>query len=273
MGTSCFQYIFRSVLVLSIVLLLVGCGGGGGGGGGDDSGGGEETLSLTLNSPSGNVTINEGDDVTFQVTVSGGTAPYTYEWDFSGGAANSYIEDPGTITFTDTGNYTVTLTVMDAQSVVISRSITVTVNSSGGGGGTNSSIVGTWKTSTLSVGDKSCNCPGEVEVEPGYFWECGEETIEVRSNQTVNYLEVGWDWLYENEEYRATGTWSFNSNILNIILNKEGYMQDGHVLDSDLVLMNPPQQLNLIYNTSTHILSYSFIDLDGTITYTYTKIH
>lgn len=118
MDTSRFQGIFRSIIALSIVMLFAGCGGGGGG---DDSG--TTAFTLTLTSPSGNVTINEGEAVTFQVTVSGGTAPYTFQWDFGGGATNSTVEDPGLITFSSEGSYTVTLTVTDNTGSTRSTSV------------------------------------------------------------------------------------------------------------------------------------------------------
>ncbi len=125
MGKPRFLSIFQSILVLSIMVLVVSCGGGGGGGGSE--GGGEEALSLTLNSPSGSVTINEGETVTFQATVSGGTAPYTFQWDFGGGATNSDVEDPGSITFSNEGSYNVTLTVTDNNGGSVSASVLVTV--------------------------------------------------------------------------------------------------------------------------------------------------
>jgi len=109
MGTSHFMYNIRPIIILLIVILLFGCGGGSSG----DGGGGGKTLSVEITSPTENVTINPGDSINFQANVSNGTAPYTYTWDFNGGATNSTVEDPGDILFSNPGTYNVILTVAD----------------------------------------------------------------------------------------------------------------------------------------------------------------
>ena len=70
----------------------------------------------TIDTPSSNVTITEGESVSFTGT---GTDPenqsLTYQWNFGGGATNSPVEDPGPVTFNTSGNYTVTFTVTDSE--------------------------------------------------------------------------------------------------------------------------------------------------------------
>jgi PKD repeat protein len=83
------------------------------------------TVSIT--SPSGAVTISAGQSVNFQSTVSNGTSPYTYLWDFGGGAANSTVQDPGTTSFSTAGTYTVTITVTDTSGATTQDSVIVTV--------------------------------------------------------------------------------------------------------------------------------------------------
>ena len=139
------------LLVFSIaVLSSYGCGGGGGGNGGDGNGGGTEALSLTLDSPTGAVTINEGGAVTFQSTVNGGATPYALDWNFSGGATNSTDEDPGSITFSTSGAYPVTLTVTDNEGTTLSSSVIVTVEGSGS------------KTPNIYLSQSSIDFPGVV---------------------------------------------------------------------------------------------------------------
>jgi PKD repeat protein len=79
-------------------------------------------------SPSANVIINSGAFVNFQGNVDGGNAPFTYSWDFNGGAVNAAVKSPGNIAFSTPGTYTVTFTVSDADGDTDSRSVTVTVN-------------------------------------------------------------------------------------------------------------------------------------------------
>jgi PKD repeat protein len=56
--------------------------------------------------------------------------PFSFLWDFGGGAPNSALEDPGAIVFPGAGVFTVTFTVIDslglADSTPDSRTITVT---------------------------------------------------------------------------------------------------------------------------------------------------
>jgi len=121
MRTSGFLNFFRLALASALVVLFFGCGG--------SSGGGSEIpeLSVVIDSPAADASINEGETVPFQATVSGGSAPYAFEWTFGGGADGSSDEDPGAITFLQPGTYTCTLTVTDAYGSTGSASITVNV--------------------------------------------------------------------------------------------------------------------------------------------------
>ena len=125
MGTAKFLIIIRSIVILTIVILLTSCGGGGGGG----NGSAEKALSASITSPSGNVSINKGASVDFQGNASGGTSPYTFKWDFGGGATNSSTQNPGNVTFNTPGTYTVTFQVTDSDNHTSSSSVTITVNS------------------------------------------------------------------------------------------------------------------------------------------------
>ena len=71
-------------------------------------------------------TVAEGGSATFAGSVTGGTAPLTYAWDFGDGSTGSGTLTP-THTYVQHGFYTATLTVTDAQNRTSSSSTTVTV--------------------------------------------------------------------------------------------------------------------------------------------------
>ena len=129
MGKVRFIKIFQIIIVLSITALLAGCGGGSGSSGGGDNRSTEQALSASITSPSRNVSIIKGASVDFQGNSSGGTSPYTFKWDFGGGATNSSTQNPGNVTFNTPGTYTVTFQVTDSGNHTSSSSVTITVNS------------------------------------------------------------------------------------------------------------------------------------------------
>ena len=66
-----------------------------------------------IRSPASDATIWNGEDVEFTslVTEHGGGLTLDYQWTFSGGAADSSLENPGKVTFNSPGDYLVKLVV------------------------------------------------------------------------------------------------------------------------------------------------------------------
>ncbi|MBN2298493.1 MAG: PKD domain-containing protein [Deltaproteobacteria bacterium] len=128
--------IIKKVFLLTITLLAFGCSGGGGGGGiagvpDNGSGSTENALGLNITSPESAITVESGEAVTFTGTVSSGTSPYSFEWDF-GNAARKYQAEGTTppekeITFGKSGPYTVTLTATDDSGSTARDTVSVTV--------------------------------------------------------------------------------------------------------------------------------------------------
>ncbi|CAM2065895.1 PKD domain-containing protein [Sulfidibacter corallicola] len=73
----------------------------------------------TIDAPATNQVIATGESVSFTGTSSDpdNSTPLTFLWDFGGGATNSMVEDPGSVTFNTAGVYTVTFTVTDALGI------------------------------------------------------------------------------------------------------------------------------------------------------------
>ncbi len=89
-------------------------------------------VNSTIVSPATDLSITAGDVVTFSASCSGGTAPYAVRWNFGNGSglADSLLKDPGSLTYTAPGSYTVMLTCTDSVTVADTTpaSVTITVS-------------------------------------------------------------------------------------------------------------------------------------------------
>jgi PKD repeat protein len=75
---------------------------------------------------SGKTTVAQGDSITFTSTVSGGSSPYTYNWNFGDGITSNVAKP--THIYENAGTYTVTLTVTDSRDNQQTKTKTVTVS-------------------------------------------------------------------------------------------------------------------------------------------------
>src|SRR5215218_10147036 len=80
---------------------------------------------ITSNATSGNAPAT----VSFAADASGGTGPYTVNWNFGDDSEES-DEESVVHTFTEAGNYTVTLTVTDSEDQTASDTLEITVEES-----------------------------------------------------------------------------------------------------------------------------------------------
>jgi hypothetical protein len=87
-------------------------------------------------------TAREDEGIQFQSTISGGFSPYTYAWNFGDGGTSS--EETPVHAYTDTGVYTVTLSVKDDKdhSAEFSRADYISINANWDAGNTAGSA---WK--------------------------------------------------------------------------------------------------------------------------------
>ena len=111
--------IMRTIGIFPIIALIAGC-----------NLWGVDDLKVTITSPSGDTTISAGQSVNFQSEASFGTGPYTYQWDFGGGATDSTVQNPGSTIFSTAGTFTVNVTVTDSKGDTAQDSVIVTVSTS-----------------------------------------------------------------------------------------------------------------------------------------------
>ncbi len=84
-------------------------------------------LGATIDTPASNETIAAGSSINFKGSVSGGSEPYTYWWQF-GSMGGDPSQDPGNITFSTPGTYLVTFYAKDSLGTVASDTVTITVD-------------------------------------------------------------------------------------------------------------------------------------------------
>ncbi|MGE0083820.1 MAG: PKD domain-containing protein [Desulfococcaceae bacterium] len=141
--------------------------------------------SVSIASPSADVTLTEGESVLFQANVTGGDAPFSYFWDFGGGAENSHVLNPGNVIFPKAGTYTAVFTVTDADGDLHSASVTVTVKEKEIPGTVPSVSIASPETG-ISIGEgESVSFAGEVtDGNPpfSYQWNFGNGQISTEQN-------------------------------------------------------------------------------------------
>jgi PKD repeat protein len=81
---------------------------------------------LVLNA-GGSVSTNEGSAATFTATLSGGTAPYTFYWNYGDGTSESTARLNPNHVYEASGNYTALVCVTDANGLTASSSVLISV--------------------------------------------------------------------------------------------------------------------------------------------------
>lgn len=81
------------------------------------TGGGNQAPNGAIASPASDLVINVGQSVSFSGTGTDpdSNTPFTYLWSFGGGAPDSTAQNPGAVTFSNAGTFTVSFTVTDSK--------------------------------------------------------------------------------------------------------------------------------------------------------------
>ena len=83
----------------------------------------------TIDAPTGNLTVNAGQSVTFAGTGidTDGDVPLAYAWGFGGAAAASSAQDPGAVRFSNVGTFAVSFTATDSAGLSCTNPATVRI--------------------------------------------------------------------------------------------------------------------------------------------------
>jgi len=174
--------------------------------------GGTYTVSVTVTDANGDedsdtVTITVGDDdapsatatatpdsglqpltVNLGCQVSGGNAPFTYQWDFGDGSPASQLQNPVHL-YTTSGSFTATVVVTDADGDTSSDTVVISVGSDD----TPSALASASPTSGISPLAVSFNGSGIGGNAPlSYNWNFGDSSpVSTAQNPTHSYTAAG----------------------------------------------------------------------------------
>ena len=101
-------------------------------------------------------------------------------------------------------------------------------------------LVGTWRLASISFLDQSIDCPGEVELEEGGSFGCGEMTIIFRLDGTFRG-----DGFWQNSYSRDEGIWLLLDNEPVLEVTERGQSEAGPVEDGDMQTIDPREILTL----------------------------
>ena len=140
-----------------------------------------------IDNPITDVAINAGESVIFSGSASdpNGAGPFTYRWHFGDGSgiADRTVKDPGSIRFSNPGQYKVTFTVTNADGIVdaFPAARTVVVANQSGNQPPQGAIQQPGQSVTITLGQKvtfsgTASDP-DNNTPLGYVWDFGDPAI------------------------------------------------------------------------------------------------
>jgi PKD repeat protein len=128
---------------------------------------------------------NERGAVTFAGSVTGGTGPFAYAWDFGDGTTDTGSLTP-THTYNAPGSFTATLTVTDALNHTSTSSTTVTVNAVAPTVNTGGPYSATPGAAVSFAGSATAPNPGDL-TNATYSWTFGDGATATGQNASHTY--------------------------------------------------------------------------------------
>lgn len=237
-----------------------------------------------------NIQIYETQSVIYTDTTSGGLAPYSRRWTFTGGNIASATGATALVRYNNPGNYTATLTVTDFNNV------TNSFTSTNGIEVLTSSVSASFSTSISSIlmGQETQftdTSTGSPQAPTSFQWDVGGSSYSTAQNPTLDYD----DWalvpgaalnaipgasVSVNVKLTATSSFTSGSTTSSISVSKTGQESANNLNKSNPGAANYTQEVT-ITSTSQRANSYGYptasyifkIDYSSHSTQTITGFH
>ena len=174
---------------------------------------GNNAPTCSIDSPAGDVTINEGDSVAYAGTATDSDGTIAgYSWNFEGGSpASSGVEDPGSVSYPSAGVYTTTFTATDDGGASCDpASVQVTVNAAGGN---NAPVAADDGYSTAQDTPLSVNAPGVLGNDSDADGDPLTAVLDVNAANGLVLLDADGSFSYTpNADFVGTDSFTYHAN-------------------------------------------------------------
>lgn len=194
--------------------------------------------------------VNPNNVVDFFSNVTGGTAPYTYNWSFGTGSGASTANP--THTFGSPGTYTISLTVTDANGLTCTYSDSVIVNSC-------SAFFSYTTSSNGTVSFTNMSNPLNAAL-PSITWDFGDGNFSNSIHTTHTYTSSG-TYIVTLSYFDSLSNCSASySDSLSILIGNPSSCNASYIIAKDSTVSYGVILYNNSSNFSSHVYTWDFGD-------------
>lgn len=169
-------------------------------------------ITATATPSAGNIPLN----VAFAATATGGTAPYTFAWDFTNDGTFDTVSQNPSFTYSTAGNYVSRLQVTDANSVVATKLVNITATTVSGA---NAPVI-----STTSCPDATVKRSYTCDISATGLGTLNYILVNAPSNMSIGLTNGVINWYPT-----SSGTYTFTvrvSDITNLVSTDKTFTID-----------------------------------------------